>query len=153
MKKYTSKMLLFMIIITLMSAFFMLSCGLESFNSYDALNSPLGLTVSSSNKNLYLQFTAVNAEEFFNGFNVFVGKDETEVRDQKYILLNESGMLPFKSYTPFTNIQVINIVVTKNTDGNNFPVGLTNYIGVTAYDSQNKTNSRTSNVELFVIIE
>ena len=137
-----------------MSAFFMLSCGLESFNSYDALNSPLGLTVSSSNKNLYLQFTAVNAEEFFNGFNVFVGKDETEVRDQKYILKNEStDGLPFHPYTPFTNSQVINMVVTKNTDGNNFPVGLTNYIGVTAYDSQNKTNSRTSNVELFVIIE
>ncbi|MCK4908146.1 MAG: hypothetical protein KAS64_11375 [Spirochaetes bacterium] len=143
-----------MIIITLMSAFFILSCGLESFNSYDALNSPQGLTVISSNKNLYLQFTAVNAEEFFNGFNVFVGKDETEVRDQKYILKNEStDSLPFYPYAPFTNIQVISIEVTKNTDGFDFPSGLINYIGVTAYDSQNKTNSRTSNVELFVIIE
>lgn len=121
-------------------------CGIENFESQTELHPPLGLTASSSNRKVYLHFKAYNDEEFFAGYNVFIGVDGEEIRAQKNSLKNEqTDVYPFYPMSPFDEIREIVIVVSKNTDGNTFQVGSDLFFGVAAYDAQNKQNSKSSN--------
>ena len=128
------------------------SCGIENFESLADLHPPLGLTASSSGGKIFLEFSALNPEENFAGYSVFIGDDETAVINQEIELPNEiTREPPFTNHEPFYSARYIELTVTKYTNNLPLPVDAQIYIGVAAYDARNQTNSRTSNVTNVII--
>ena len=56
-------------------------CGIESFEPTVSLNPPLGVTLSIAGTNqILVQFWGLNDETFFEGYNIYVGLNETELK-------------------------------------------------------------------------
>jgi hypothetical protein len=135
------------LMLSLLCPLALLACGIEGFESLNDLHPPLALTASSSNSMIILSFLSFNDEEYFSGYNVFIGLDETEVLDRKTPLRNEkTETLPTFPYPAAAEARRITLAISKNTNGQPFAIGAEYYVGVTAYNSRYLTNSRSSNV-------
>ena len=127
------------------------ACGIESFENMDAPNTPMGLTAFSSNKYIYLTFTAYNPLDTFSGYNVYTGNTETEVRTAPKPLTNDSWIAyPYTNMRPFTNVRTISLTIKGFAPNHAFIEGNWVYIGVAAYDS---VNSRISGMSEIVNIQ
>ena len=66
------KMFLFCVLVPAATTV-LLSCNLNNFAPATPLHPPLGLTLVSSNSTIIASFWAFNDEEFFSGYNVYMG--------------------------------------------------------------------------------
>lgn len=141
-------------IFSIAAAFIMSGCGIAGFESLSAPNAPAGLTVSSSNRYIYIQFGAYNNEDFFAGYNVFISDQHwNDVILQKTAVTNDmtSKQLPTFKTNPSPEYRYITIVVKYSTNDLGFSPGTSWYVGVAAYDFNSQLNSSTSEVHKVTI--
>jgi len=125
----------------------LLSCGIESFESLDPPNTPMGLRAYSTNNEIHLSFTAYNPLETFSGYNVYTGYDSTDVRTAKKPLTNQKGIAhPFIKINPFNTVSNIQIRVSGYSFSKPFTAHKLVMIGVAAYDSINNRLSAMSEI-------
>lgn len=123
----------------------LVSCNLENFEPLSDLHPPLDLQAASSNNQVFLSFWGANNEDYFSGYNVLIGDSEATVQSLSYWLSNQ-GSLPYYSLSPFTYATRFTLTVSNDYDGSSLVSGQTRYFAVTAWDSRNNTNSRTSEI-------
>lgn len=121
------------------------ACQVEDFIPSEVMDSPHIHAISSSNSQIFITVYSANMEEYFSGFNVYMGQDVTEVTNMLYPWTNNTqNPLPtFPTTTKPTAGHRTNIIITLSSDYSwtPFAPGATWYIGVTAYDSQYQNNS------------
>ena len=133
-----------------------LSCGIESFENMDAPNTPMGLQAVSSNKFIYLTFTAYNPLDTFSGYVIFTGSSPTAIRnpttaDPRRAFTNDSWIAyPYLKMSSFDTVSNIQITLEGYDPVESFSISNWIYIGVAAYDS---VNSRLSGISDIVNVE
>lgn len=114
---------------------FCFSCGVDDFIEPDYLLAPQDLRAFPHDGYIELEFISENAEQRFDGFNVYVSRYSPIGALPP---LDDSGTLPT---VPSTSFQVAQSPLQKvmiSFESNNIPLenGVTYYIGVTAHNYQ-----------------
>ena len=133
----------FLILIALLAA-----CDLENIEPVTGPHAPLGLNVSSSNSTVYLHFWALNDEDYFAGYNVFLAQEEEAVAESPH-----PDNDPFEAHQRFTSARKFTLSVETDNEGSALQTGDTWYFAVTAYDSFYEENSRPSEIRSITVAD
>lgn len=136
-------------LVLILGILLLVSCGIESFEPEYRLNPPLGLTAETVSNGIKLTFWGLNPEDYFSGYQVFVGTSYDEVRtnDRSKRVPNNSGDFPTIIVTPFNTSTKFEIVITYTTNLNEPLVsGLEYYFSVAAYSKRYDIFSPLSNI-------
>lgn len=125
----------------LLSAAIALSCDLNNFAPAIPLHPPLGLTLSSSNSRIIASFWAMNDEEFFSGYNVYMGRNHTQASNRTDFVPNSTGGLPSFPFGKNEEVQRRTCVIEHDPTGASLTPGTLWYITVSAWDYRYSTNS------------
>jgi len=122
-------------------ALVVLSCNLNNFAPATPLHPPLGLTLVSSNSTIFASFWAFNDEEFFSGYNVYMGSTHASASNRTDVLPNSSGGVPSFPFGKSSELQRRICIITTDPSGAVLTPGATWYLTVSAWDYRYSTNS------------
>jgi len=112
------------------------SCSLDNFSPAGTLNPSLILQLSNESSNLRVTFSAQNSQDYFLGYNIYLGADAREVRSRLYPVSNIYGSLPTLDPGNQSFTGSYTIIISNNTSGFLGGGSLSNstvYVGVAAY--------------------
>jgi len=98
-------------------ALVVLSCNLNNFAPATPLHPPLGLTLVSSNSTIVASFWAFNDEEFFSGYNVYMGSTHASASNRTDVLPNSSGGVPSFPFGKSSELQRRICIITTDPSG------------------------------------
>jgi len=128
-------------VLCLLATGIMASCDLNNFAPATPLHPPLGLTLSSSNSQIIASFWAFNDEEFFAGYNVYMGTNHASASNRTDVLRNSSGGLPSFPFGKSSELQRRTCIIASDPAGASLAPGSTWYVTVSAWDFRYSTNS------------
>ncbi len=126
----------------------LLSCGIETYQPIINLAAPMGLTAVNSNNSIFLQFYALNNEDYFTGYYIYMDILLADFPNAGFIVPNSDGTTnkpTIFNVPPMSSVQSFTYFVSKYTNNQNLIPETTYWFMVKAYSEQYNTYGDPSN--------